>query len=202
MKKIGLIALALVLGLGALGVAYAPWTDEVYIEQVVETGTLCLGIVHADVRVRGDTKNIMTVEWEWEDFLGEKDYGNPDWDNEVYRRMLITMHNAYPCVLVDTEFYVTTLCSVPLHITGLNVYDPTGYLTHEWETASVGFFYVTGDENKTHIINTRIINLVGTQLHECDVDKADFWVKFKQPMEQNREYNIVLEVLATQYNWP
>lgn len=202
MKKIGLICLALVLGLGALGVAYAPWTDEVYIEQVVETGTLCIGIVHAEVHVEGDWKNIASAEWEWEDFLGEKDYGHPTWDNEVYRRMLITVHNAYPGILIDTEFYVTTLCTVPLHITGLNVYDPTGYLTFEWVTSSTGRFYRTGDPDKIAVMNIRIINLVGTQLHECDVDKADFWVKFKQPMEQNREYNIVLEVLATQYNWP
>jgi len=40
MKKIGLLALALVLALGALGVGYAAWTDTVTIEGTVNTGTV------------------------------------------------------------------------------------------------------------------------------------------------------------------
>ncbi len=44
MKKIGLISLALVLALGALGVAYAAWTDQVTIEGTVETGKLELTV--------------------------------------------------------------------------------------------------------------------------------------------------------------
>jgi len=42
MKKIGLLALALVLALGALGVGYAAWTDTVTIEGTVNTGTVDL----------------------------------------------------------------------------------------------------------------------------------------------------------------
>jgi len=40
LKRIGLLALALVIALGSLGVAYSVWTDEVYIEGTVQTGTL------------------------------------------------------------------------------------------------------------------------------------------------------------------
>ena len=43
-KKIGLLALALVLALGALGVGYASWTDSVTIDGSVNTGTLDLQI--------------------------------------------------------------------------------------------------------------------------------------------------------------
>jgi len=42
MRKIGLLALALVLALGALGVGYAAWTDTVTIEGTVNTGTVDL----------------------------------------------------------------------------------------------------------------------------------------------------------------
>jgi predicted ribosomally synthesized peptide with SipW-like signal peptide len=45
MKKIGLICMALVLALGALGVGYAAWTDKITIEGTVETGTVDLVIV-------------------------------------------------------------------------------------------------------------------------------------------------------------
>ncbi|MBA7566770.1 hypothetical protein ES708_08466 [subsurface metagenome] len=45
MKKIGLLALALVLALGTFGVAYAAWTDTIYIEGTVNTGSVDLSIV-------------------------------------------------------------------------------------------------------------------------------------------------------------
>lgn len=45
LKKIGLLALALVLALGSLGVAYAAWTDEVYIQGTVNTGTVDINCI-------------------------------------------------------------------------------------------------------------------------------------------------------------
>ena len=45
MKKIGLLCLALVLALGALGVGYAMWQDTVTIEGTVNTGSVDLDIV-------------------------------------------------------------------------------------------------------------------------------------------------------------
>jgi len=44
LKRIGLLALALVLALGSLGVAYAAWTDSVYIDGTVNTGTLDIDV--------------------------------------------------------------------------------------------------------------------------------------------------------------
>jgi hypothetical protein len=44
MKKIGLLALALVLALGALGVGYAAWTDTIFIGGTVNTGTLDIDV--------------------------------------------------------------------------------------------------------------------------------------------------------------
>jgi hypothetical protein len=44
LKRIGLLALALVIALGALGVAYSAWTDDLYIDSTVYTGTLDVDI--------------------------------------------------------------------------------------------------------------------------------------------------------------
>jgi hypothetical protein len=41
MRKIGLLCLALVLALGALGVGYAMWTDTITIHGTVQTGEVC-----------------------------------------------------------------------------------------------------------------------------------------------------------------
>lgn len=45
MKKFGLLCLTLVLALGSIGAGYAMWSDTVYIEGTVSTGTVCLGVV-------------------------------------------------------------------------------------------------------------------------------------------------------------
>jgi hypothetical protein len=69
LKRMGLLALALVLALGALGVAYAAWTDSVYINSAVETGTL-----DADILGVSSTfayKNDTTDEIELKYVLGE-----------------------------------------------------------------------------------------------------------------------------------
>jgi hypothetical protein len=44
MKKFGLLCLALVLALGAVGVGYAMWTDTIWIDGTVQTGSVSLGI--------------------------------------------------------------------------------------------------------------------------------------------------------------
>lgn len=44
MKKIGLLVLALVMALGALGVGYAAWTSSVSVNATVATGNVLIGI--------------------------------------------------------------------------------------------------------------------------------------------------------------
>jgi hypothetical protein len=45
MKKIGLLLMTLVLTLGTLGVGYAAWTDEIYIQGTVMTGDVDINVV-------------------------------------------------------------------------------------------------------------------------------------------------------------
>jgi hypothetical protein len=44
LKRIGMLALALLIALGALGTAYAAWTEDLYIAGTVNTGTLDIDI--------------------------------------------------------------------------------------------------------------------------------------------------------------
>ena len=44
MRKIGILALALVMAIGALGVGYAAWTDTIYINGTVNTGSVDLNV--------------------------------------------------------------------------------------------------------------------------------------------------------------
>lgn len=45
MKKIGLLCLAVVLALGSLGIGFAHWSDQLYVEGTVETGEVLIGFV-------------------------------------------------------------------------------------------------------------------------------------------------------------
>ena len=43
MKKIGILCLALVLALGSLGIGFAHWSDQLYVEGTVNTGEVLVG---------------------------------------------------------------------------------------------------------------------------------------------------------------
>jgi hypothetical protein len=108
-KKIGLLALAVVLALGSLGFAYAMWYEDLFIEGTVYTGEL-------------DADWIVTGTWDSE--TPEKDVS---WV-EAYvdgKTLYVTVHNAYPCI--DYEVYCDILNSgtIPFHVCGLN-YDISG----------------------------------------------------------------------------
>ena len=45
MKKIGLIVLAVILALGALGAAYAAWNSTINVSAAVQMGTVVIGIL-------------------------------------------------------------------------------------------------------------------------------------------------------------
>jgi predicted ribosomally synthesized peptide with SipW-like signal peptide len=66
MKKIGLLCLALVLALGALGVGYAAWTDQITINGTVNTGSLDINPVYfSGTEVWKDVENSTAVNYFW-----------------------------------------------------------------------------------------------------------------------------------------
>jgi predicted ribosomally synthesized peptide with SipW-like signal peptide len=65
-KKIGLLALALVLALGALGVGYAAWTDQITVTGTVSTGDLDIEAQYfsgTDIYKDLTTDNVSVVFW-------------------------------------------------------------------------------------------------------------------------------------------
>jgi hypothetical protein len=101
MKKIGLLVLALVLALGALGTGYALWWDNLYIDAYVYTGDIGLELSQG---VPYDTEAPeKDVSW-GECYLD---------DNNTW--MVVYVYNAYPCI--EYHFPVDIHCtgSVPVH---------------------------------------------------------------------------------------
>jgi predicted ribosomally synthesized peptide with SipW-like signal peptide len=74
MKKIGLISLALVMALGALGVTFAGWTDSVTVNGTVNTGDVKIDIIDYSGtyvwKVESQSNNIF-IQQGWDDEIGD-----------------------------------------------------------------------------------------------------------------------------------
>jgi len=112
MKKIALLALALVLALGTLGVAYALWWDDLYVDGQVDTGDInAYWTCYAAYDTENDglpaeiDKNFSSIACDVTD-----QHGNTD------DTFVITLTNAYPCI----DYYVVADVhndgSLPIHV--------------------------------------------------------------------------------------
>jgi len=111
MKKIGLLALALIMALGALGIGYAAWTDTINITGTVETGSVSLDIVDCSntwvYKVMGNTQypNEIAIIHDWDLFPAPKPTGTyvelvasadaKDTSSTV-KEITVTFDNAFP----------------------------------------------------------------------------------------------------------
>jgi len=133
--KTGLMLLALVLVLGLTGAGFAHWSQTLYIDGTVETGTFCVGFTHQidldppaddgtpgvtypqsspyDGTVdAGYTKNVAACNSTLVDPKGEHD------GETVYERMLITVLNAYPSYNNTIEFSLDNCGTIPAEVIG------------------------------------------------------------------------------------
>ena len=210
-KKIALISLVLVLALGALGVGYAHWSDQLYINGDISAGSVTLAWTDEDVWADNeDVKDVGSAEIAFEDYVQDPCSGKDGWET-----MVLTVHNAYP----QYEVYFTTLVvhnigTIPVHITGFNIWDETGELNFEWIqppgapgiTTYLGFFWKdfdgdgVFDDPDEEIINVKVVNFVCTQIHPCNETKGEIDLHFKQPMEECHTYNFNVEIEGVQWN--
>jgi len=225
MKKIGLLALALVLALGTLGLGYAHWTDSIFIKGEVCTGSVDLEIV--------DTSNTwiwkmvghdIWLDHSWDSDLDENetppnngvpalpvegvmlvawadadvDQNDPDGDT-----VLVNIGNAFPCCNLTADMLVHYVGSVPAIVTA-EITDVTGdgccllanYVeVHFYESDEFG---TMGNE----------IVVCPVQMHYCDYVLAVMSLHIPQdPPEgltqedfMNLCCNFTAEITATQWN--
>jgi hypothetical protein len=151
-KKIGLLCLALVLALGALGVGYASWTDTIFVDGTVQTGSVCINFmpnswgenvcskipdtnIYPDKNWEGwlsgasanhvscpegyhfgsiacEDKDVAWVSFKALDADGvEIDPVTPD---SIVKTLEVTIHDAYPHLLVDISFWVCNCGTIPV----------------------------------------------------------------------------------------
>ena len=207
MKRVGLLCLAVVLAFGALGVAYAPWTDEVYITQTVATGDVSIGFSKALITILDDDKDIASAE---ASFVGES-IGIDALGRDIYPGVDILIANAYPCIEVIEVVDIASAGSIPVHITSIDI--TVRRLVpgpeEDLDVLVVGGTGAPGDplilqvwEDGVVVMNLALVNALDVQLHQGGVTALEIHKKFKQPMQQDATYVMTVKITGTQYNWP
>lgn len=139
MKKIGLICLAVVLAVGALGIGFAHWSQTLFIEGTVETGELIVGIRDNGVNDPGLDPGFDRVKSE--QVYYDKDvasitstnvdekckHTNPAINNGVetqyYHKEVITITNAYPSYAPGWTTLFANAGTIPVKLESYNL-DP------------------------------------------------------------------------------
>lgn len=206
MKKIALLCLALVLALGALGVGYAMWSDTVTISGSVTTNTVNIGFTEFTCQEMyqylpwGDDDPFYPGEYEGKDvatcvcnYGPDSYFTDPATGLSGYKVGEVTVTNGYPCYWCFVTFVVKNLGTTPVIIQDWEPVDPTGVLT--WDGVDA---LCNGAGEK--ILRFRTVNLVGSQLHQGQFDKAEIDVHVEQPAEQDARYSFEIVITAIQWN--
>jgi len=147
MKKTGLIALAVVLALGAMGVGLAFWNETLTITGTVATGELDVQFSAQKSNDDGSqldpseggswtgtTDPNNTADWTWTGTRYLYNVGSTTCeltrvggvaDGEVgdngMNTMTITIDNAYPCYYGNVAFTIDNIGSIPVHIESIKL---------------------------------------------------------------------------------
>jgi predicted ribosomally synthesized peptide with SipW-like signal peptide len=138
MKKIGLLMLALVIALGALGIGYAKWSDTVVVNGSINTGTVCFSFEPGTFDEVGGCPDKNWTTWEeltsshivscppGYSFFGIHNVDKcvadvsitPNYDaNHInIESLTVTINNAYPFFLTDISFYLCNCGTIPIKI--------------------------------------------------------------------------------------
>jgi hypothetical protein len=227
-KKIAAIALIIAIALSAFGLVYAHWSDMVTIDGVIEMGSLTLSWDW--VEPPGCTEYYMDpvagqlVVGEWEgkevgdcsaEFVDEiYDVHSDKWG---YKKLIISVTNAYPQYYAFTTAKLHNIGTVPLFVYGFEItgekrdstgaliynllwYDPDGDWDGElWED-------VDGDGLVNPAVDILVINLLvqnaqwPLQIDPNNKEKIEIDMDFKQEAEECHTYTIDITVLAVQWN--
>jgi len=231
MRKLGLIAVTTVLALGALGIAYAAWTDSVTIQGSVDTGDVKLVAVdysgtwvykledHGLANVHGwvDLQNGGPAEEEPEGVVelvsfaeaSAGDFFDPD-DADV----IITFDNVFPCQDLTADVLLRYQGTVPVRLFAEVAVDPASHsdlvenLEVEFNAWKLPDFQYPGCKANIHtwLDNPENAIDIGAQVHECDFFLVAMTIHLPQDNDlMKRSGSFKARIIAVQWdeydNW-
>ncbi len=215
MKKTWIIALALVLALGSLGVAYAMWSDNVFINTNIATGRVGIAITNEvvlDEIAPPPYWPTTTPDYTCNDHFVPNAQGqnfwkldkNVAWGNStIYKDGdldVVTLYNTYPSNFNMVTLYVRNTGTIPIKIWKTEILDANDVL--------IGTMYTTGihtdlnmDDDADYELEIQYGDNFGTQLEPGNAAaEISYWIHTMQPADQNATYTFKLKIYAVQYN--
>jgi hypothetical protein len=198
------IPVLFIMCLSLLGIAYACWSETLYLNGSVQTGELDWEFIQPFTCY--DTPG--TKDWNgncsWKMWQTDKDVGGPttvvpsdtdddgDWDT-----LTVTLNNTYPWYLEDIGFWVHNDGTIPLHFENVTI---NGQLVGSGQTI---FLDLTGDGKNDVMI--KYGDNIGQQLHPCGEREISFLILVLQDAPEGATLTFTMKLLAVQYNesiWP
>ena len=212
MKKIGIIALVLVLALGSLGVGYSMWSEQLDIGATVVMAKASLAFDADEILSYVDNEVDKDVGWA-EVYYDPASYiVDPHTGKDGYKTLVWVIHKAYPGYQNNLTTVVPhNIGNIPIHISDIILSDASGELTFVWTTPppttpALGFFWKDFNGNGLYddpdeeVINVKIVNFVCIQLEPCESTKGEIDLEFKQPLEECHTYKFTAQIVGVQWN--
>jgi len=188
--------MVLMLGLLMTGFAYAHWSQTIYIEGSVASGTVDWEFTFASALDEtgldwncGD--NFVPPPWRV-----NKDVGSTTIEVTDPHTVTLTLTNVYPSYWTSASVYAHCTGSVPLIIDNVIL---NGVVIREGNPKIR--LDLTGDDNYDIEIWWRESGVFGQQLEYCwDSDEMSFWIHVLQDAPQGETLSFTIELVAVQYD--
>ena len=229
MKRFGLLCLALVLAFGSLGIGYALWSDQLYIEGNIDTGRLdwCFstwrildpfspadhGYQPASVDLLDytchdgfafrDPPNDFNQFWHLDKNVSWAEI-TPIPATGCVKTLEVTLHDTYPCNFHEIGFYIFNNGTLPLRIWKVIIDDGGPNETTLYATGYTGLDLSgpAGAPDGNDDIEISWGDNFGAQVHpgEPNPDEISFWIHTLQAAPQDETMTFTMTLVCVQYN--
>ncbi len=208
MKKITILAMVLVLCLGAIGVGYAAWTDEVQIDGTVTTGSVDLEVVRysgtfiykdletdaqvSDTNVFSDT-GVFVPRDPTRYLLVAYAAATPGPGDD---QVTITYWNIFPDQMFRADFKLHYAGSIPAIV-------DFDYANDDWISDIPSPYGLRIEVNRSQATGAQRLGIVSMpyQMHYCDYILVDVYLKIPQDNElQGLTGSFTITFTAIQWN--
>lgn len=192
-KKMVAIPILLMIALSMIGFTYATWSQTLYINGTVSTGTLSAKFVPPV------TKTDQGLDWNCDDGLInvrqiDKDIGSSTATIVADKEITVVLTNVYPCYYEHISFWIHNDGTIPWKIQKVIFY-PGGKELHEPD-------YLTLDLNGDTYADIEIYwgDSFGIQREYCEKLDISFEIHILEKAPQGATLTFTIEIVIVQWN--
>lgn len=184
--RMGLLLMALVVALAAIGVASALWSKTLTVDGSVSTGTVDMTLVYG-----GSYENETYVENNLKDVAS----CTAGWVGDNSDELVVRVENGYPSFECWAEFEIMNTGTIPIHI-----YQPDLTINAGPDELTVELLDAPYTLPDNVVVDACYAD--DTQLHAGDVAYCAMYIHVEQGAMQDHTYTFTGTIEGRQYNEP